>query len=205
MSVISPSSNYFGSGQLQSYLIFWRKEDNRKLIKGNYTLLDALSKGNPSILPYVARYSTEEEVSSSFEPKSNVIPVSELLSTVPRMVEGENLKNEYNYVPRSQMFSWNIARQPEHRSKNRYGNLLPYDHSRVILKKGTANESDYINANFIDGYKKTGKYIAMQGPIDATIDDFWRCVWQFKCHQIVMLTNLEESGKVHGLLVCLHF
>ncbi|XP_017489002.1 PREDICTED: receptor-type tyrosine-protein phosphatase alpha-like [Rhagoletis zephyria] len=167
--------NYFGSGQLQSYLIFWRKEDNRKLIK--------------------ARYFVEEDGSTSFEPKSNVIQVSELLTTVPKLLEGDALKAEYNYVPRSQMFSWNQAKLPEHKTKNRYGNLLPYDNTRVILKKESPGDTDYINANFIDGYKKAGRYIAMQGPIDATIEDFWRCVWQFKCHQIVILTNLEESGK----------
>ncbi len=138
----------------------------------------------------------EEDGSTSFEPKSNVIQVSELLTTVPKLLEGDALKAEYNYVPRSQMFSWNQAKLPEHKTKNRYGNLLPYDNTRVILKKESPGDTDYINANFIDGYKKAGRYIAMQGPIDATIEDFWRCVWQFKCHQIVILTNLEESGKV---------
>lgn len=132
-----------------------------------------------------------------------MLQVSELLNLVPQMLEGDAIKNEYNFVPRSQLFSWNLAKLPEHKIKNRYGNLLPYDHSRVILKKESPNDLDYMNANFIDGYKKTGRYIAMQGPIDATIEDFWRCVWQFKCNQIVMLTNLEESGKVSDSDACI--
>lgn len=132
----------------------------------------------------------------TFEPKSNVILVDGLTERITTMMEEESIKNEYNSVPKLKLHSWSYARLPEHKTKNRYGNLLPYDHSRVVLKKDSPTDSDYINANFIDGFRKTNRYIAMQGPIDATINDFWRCVWQFKCHQIVVLTNLEENGKV---------
>lgn len=127
-----------------------------------------------------------------------MIAVNDLLTVVPPLLESDALKHEYQSIPKSQLYSWNLARYPQNRTKNRYGNLLPYDHSRVILDKETDNESstDYFNANFIEGYKRPNRYIATQGPIDVTIIDFWRCIWQFKCHQIVMLTNLEESGKV---------
>src|SRR5260221_13780939 len=87
--------------------------------------------------------------------------------------------------------------KPEHKSKNRYGNLLPYDHSRVPLD---ANDDDgtsnYINANYVDGYKSPNRYIATQGPLLNTISDFWKMIWQTDSHQIVMLTNLDEGGKV---------
>lgn len=138
----------------------------------------------------------ENNIETTFEPKSNIIIVDKLINLIPGILEEENLREEYNSVPKSKLHSWNHGRLPEHKSKNRYGNLLPYDHSRVVLTKESLHDSDYINANFIDGYEKPNRYIAMQGPIDTTIIDFWRCVWQLKCHQIVMLTNLEENGKV---------
>lgn len=146
----------------------------------------------------------EEETYPSIEQKSRVIAVDDLLSVVPSLLESDALKTEYNSIPKCQLYSWNLSRYPQNRAKNRYGNLLPYDHSRVILDKESQNASDYFNANFIEGYKRNNRYIATQGPIDNTIADFWRCIWQFQCHQIVMLTNLEESGKVRmlSLLLC---
>lgn len=135
-------------------------------------------------------------IDTTFECKSRVICVKDLLTTIPSLIEGDALTNEYNSIPKTQLFSWNVARQPYNKIRNRYANLLPYDWSRVILKKESPNDSDYINANYVDGYKKTNRYIAMQGPTSATIVDFWKCLWQNRVNQVVMLTNLQESGKV---------
>lgn len=51
--------------------------------------------------------------------------------------------------------------------KNRYTDVLCYDHSRVILSQGDDDDptSDYINANFVDGYKQKNAYISTQGKI----------------------------------------
>ncbi|XP_078495878.1 receptor-type tyrosine-protein phosphatase T-like [Ciona intestinalis] len=86
------------------------------------------------------------------------------------------------------------AENPDHKKKNRYKNILPYDTTRVKLKE-TADNSDYINANYIDGYSQERKFIATQGPLDRTTGDFWRMVWEQECLVIVMLTNPVESGK----------
>ncbi|XP_048240495.1 receptor-type tyrosine-protein phosphatase F-like isoform X5 [Haliotis rufescens] len=81
------------------------------------------------------------------------------------------------------------------RSKNRYVNILAYDHSRVKLLPLDEDEcSDYINANYIPGYTSPREYIASQGPLSQTTVDFWRMIWEQKVPLIVMLTGLMEGG-----------
>uniref|UniRef100_A0A914Q2T8 Protein tyrosine phosphatase n=1 Tax=Panagrolaimus davidi TaxID=227884 RepID=A0A914Q2T8_9BILA len=81
-----------------------------------------------------------------------------------------------------------------HRDKNRYGNVVCNDETRVVLSWPPNNPNDYIHANwvYIRGEKK---YICTQGPTLETMEDFWRMVFQEKCKGIVMLTETMESGK----------
>jgi protein tyrosine phosphatase len=76
--------------------------------------------------------------------------------------------------------------------KNRYKNVLPYDKTRVVIKDGQVG--DYINANWIPGYKNPKRYIATQGPVPTSIVDFWRMIWQEKVNVIVKVTREVESG-----------
>lgn len=68
-----------------------------------------------------------------------------------------------------------VSTAPGNDKKNRYRNIVAFDHSRVVLSKTLADE-DYINANWVGGKS----YIASQGPIPETIDAFWHMVWQEK-------------------------
>ncbi|KRT79270.1 hypothetical protein AMK59_7578 [Oryctes borbonicus] len=80
--------------------------------------------------------------------------------------------------------------------KNRYPDIKAYDQTRVKLNQvdGIAG-SDYINANYVLGYKERKKFICAQGPMDTTVNEFWRLIWEQNLEMILMLTNLEEYSK----------
>ncbi|CAF2956223.1 unnamed protein product [Rotaria sp. Silwood2] len=88
------------------------------------------------------------------------------------------------------------ANNPANKFKNRLVNILPYENTRVCLSPVRGVEgSDYINASYIDGYRFKNGYIATQGPLTETMDDFWRMVWEHNVTIIVMLTKLKEMGR----------
>ncbi|KAM4636667.1 receptor-type tyrosine-protein phosphatase epsilon [Discoglossus pictus] len=108
--------------------------------------------------------------------------------------DGKLFREEYNSLqPGNLQGSLDAANKEENKDKNRYPNILPYDHSRVILVPTDGVQcSDYINASYIDGYKERNKFIAAQGPKQDSVNDFWRMIWEQKSATIVMLTNLKE-------------
>uniref|UniRef100_A0A8C5CEM5 Receptor-type tyrosine-protein phosphatase n=1 Tax=Gadus morhua TaxID=8049 RepID=A0A8C5CEM5_GADMO len=108
--------------------------------------------------------------------------------------DGKLFREEFNSLPCYYHHgSFEEASREHNREKNRYPNILPYDHSRVILSHIDGHlPSDYINASYIDGFKEKNKFIAAQGPKFETVADFWRMVWEQKVSTIVMLTNLKE-------------
>nr|KAG5687401.1 hypothetical protein BaRGS_021614 [Batillaria attramentaria] len=93
-------------------------------------------------------------------------------------------------------FTQDFALMDANKVKNRYVNILPFDHTRVKLNSDDDEEfSDFVNANYIPGYSSPREYIATQGPITCTIDDFWRMIWEQKSSIIVMLSDLAEKGR----------
>ncbi|KAI9793145.1 MAG: hypothetical protein M1833_000830 [Piccolia ochrophora] len=81
-------------------------------------------------------------------------------------------------------------------NKNRYNNIWPYDHARVKLQGASDGSCDYINASHVTADWSYKNYIATQGPIPATFDDFWRVVWEQDVRVIVMLTAEKEGGQL---------
>lgn len=108
----------------------------------------------------------------------------------------DGFRKEFEELPMGLLALCEVARRPENKAKNRYGNIVAYDHSRVVLEP-LLNEpySDYVNASFMDGYNKPKAFVASQGPNKMMIRDFWRMVWQQRVSKIVMLTNLVEACK----------
>ncbi|XP_060078174.1 receptor-type tyrosine-protein phosphatase kappa-like [Ylistrum balloti] len=106
------------------------------------------------------------------------------------------LEDEYMALPSGNLHAHNVGKKTENKGKNRYKTTFPYDHSRVVLEKVDDDEhSDYINANYIHSVISPAQYIATQGPLEKTVDDFWRMIWQQESSKIVMLTNLIEGSK----------
>ncbi|XP_060726743.1 receptor-type tyrosine-protein phosphatase S isoform X3 [Tachysurus vachellii] len=127
------------------------------------------------------------------------IPIAELAEQTELLKANDNLRlsQEYESIDPGQQFTWEHSNLEVNKPKNRYANVIAYDHTRVILApvNGIIG-SDYINANYIDGYRKQNAYIATQGPLPETFGDFWRMVWEQRAASIVMMTKLEEKSRI---------
>ncbi|XP_030015781.1 receptor-type tyrosine-protein phosphatase S isoform X11 [Sphaeramia orbicularis] len=127
------------------------------------------------------------------------IPISELAEHIELLKANDNLRlsQEYESIDPSQQFTWEHSNLEVNKPKNRYANVIAYDHTRVVLApiEGILG-SDYINANYIDGYRKQNAYIATQGPLAETFGDFWRMVWEQRAASVVMMTRLEEKSRI---------
>ncbi|XP_042273043.1 protein tyrosine phosphatase receptor type Fa isoform X7 [Thunnus maccoyii] len=127
------------------------------------------------------------------------IAISDLADHIERLKANDGLRfsQEYESVDPGQQFTWEHSNLEVNKPKNRYANVIAYDHSRVILTPvDGVPGSDYINANYIDGYRKQNAYIATQGPLPETLSDFWRMVWEQRTCTVVMMTRLEEKSRV---------
>uniref|UniRef100_A0AC34QAQ7 Protein tyrosine phosphatase n=1 Tax=Panagrolaimus sp. JU765 TaxID=591449 RepID=A0AC34QAQ7_9BILA len=80
-------------------------------------------------------------------------------------------------------------------TKCRYKDVPCWDKTRVVLKWPPDVANDFLHANWVIHPLLEYQFICSQGPLDGTIGDFWRCVWQEKVKQIIMLCRCEELGK----------
>ncbi|XP_005169845.1 tyrosine-protein phosphatase non-receptor type 21 isoform X1 [Danio rerio] len=105
---------------------------------------------------------------------------------------------EYEQVPKKRPNSeYSIAQMPENNDRNRFQDVLPYDDTRVELVPTKENNTGYINASHIrvTVRGKEWSYIASQGPLSSTCQDFWQMVWEQGVSIIAMVTAEEEGGR----------
>ncbi|XP_062482592.1 tyrosine-protein phosphatase non-receptor type 22 isoform X1 [Pezoporus occidentalis] len=110
--------------------------------------------------------------------------------------EFSKLKRQSTKYRSDKIYPTAASEQPENIKKNRYKDILPFDHSRVELSLITSDtDSHYINANFIKGVYGPRAYIATQGPLPTTVIDFWRMIWEYEVLIVVMACMEFEMGK----------
>jgi len=128
------------------------------------------------------------------------VPINYLAQHIDQLKANDNFKfsQEYESIEPGQQFTWDHSNMDVNKPKNRYANVIAYDHSRVVLRPlpDCSAGSDYINANYCDGYRKHNAYVATQGPLQETFGDFWRMCWEVRTSTIVMMTKLEERTRV---------
>ncbi|XP_053398222.1 tyrosine-protein phosphatase 10D-like [Mercenaria mercenaria] len=133
-------------------------------------------------------------------PRKRPIVLEEIEEYVNKMHRDSNLlfSAEYEDLKTlSPKHACEAADREENRMRNRYINIIPFDHTRVKLStNGEDDSSDYINANYLPGYSSPREYIGCQGPIPGTIDDFWRMTWEQNVSVVVMLTLCKEGQKI---------
>ncbi|VDL61179.1 unnamed protein product [Hymenolepis diminuta] len=130
---------------------------------------------------------------------SHPVALEDLANHVEQLKQNQGLllSAEFESIDPGGQFTWEHSSRPANRPKNRYANVVTYDHSRVILSRVDGDaDSDYINANFLTGYNRKCTYIATQGPLPNTVCDFWRMVWEQHSSTIVAMTRLEERERV---------
>ncbi|KAL5293273.1 PTPN2 family protein [Megaselia abdita] len=90
-------------------------------------------------------------------------------------------------------FSTSESERSKNRTLNRYRDVNPYDHSRIIIKRG---KTDYINANLVKMERADRKYILTQGPLSDTVGHFWMMIWEQNSKAILMLNKLVEKMQI---------
>ncbi|XP_058055636.1 mucin-5AC [Anopheles bellator] len=162
--------------------------------------LDAYSLDNVSVYNSVrrkgnaARMSKRSYGNSAFEDpnfKTNPLTVAELANIIQNKTA---IYDEFKEIPNVTARADEVPEGCE--DKNRYANVVPLPETRVNLKRLSDDEkTEYINANFVKGPKDVANYyIACQAPMENTINDFWRMVWEQNSKVIIMATDLSENG-----------
>ncbi|XP_016326882.1 receptor-type tyrosine-protein phosphatase delta-like [Sinocyclocheilus anshuiensis] len=176
-------------------LLYKRKRAESEARKGSLPSGKEMPSHHPTDPVELRRLNFQTPGMASHPP----IPVMELADHIERLKANDNLKfsQEYESVDPGQQFTWEHSNLEVNKPKNRYANVIAYDHSRVLLSAiDGIPGSDYINANYIDGYRKQNAYIATQGALPETFGDFWRMIWEQRSSNIVMMTKLEERSRV---------
>ncbi|XP_068443370.1 receptor-type tyrosine-protein phosphatase delta-like isoform X30 [Clinocottus analis] len=176
-------------------LLYKRKRAESEARKGSLPNSKEMPLHNPTDPVELRRLNFQTPGMASHPP----IPIMDLADHLERLKANDNLKfsQEYESIDPGQQFTWEHSNLEVNKPKNRYANVIAYDHSRVLLSAiDGIPGSDYINSNYIDGYRKQNAYIATQGSLPETFGEFWRMIWEQRSAIVVMMTKLEERSRV---------
>ncbi|KAL6515619.1 tyrosine protein phosphatase 1 [Orobanche hederae] len=165
-------------------------------------------------------FSTTSAAALAFNPATKKIDISAALNMQRRPLSGDQLHNcsealkffhkkltspqtihhEFRVLEEASNTnrSCSVALDNVNCSKNRYPNIVPFDDNRVILRQNKdyrPSPAGYINASFLTTSEGVSRFIATQGPLPRTSEDFWEMIIQYHCPAIVMLTRLVDHDR----------
>ncbi|KAK3733900.1 hypothetical protein RRG08_031839 [Elysia crispata] len=126
------------------------------------------------------------------------IQFTDLIMDLPNWISSGALQAEFKSLPKVFAFSKDTGKSETVAKKNRSREIVPYDHNRVILTTADLsllheNERDYINASFLRSLPGKNGFIATQGPMLGSLEDFWGMVWAQNSRVVLMLCRLVEN------------
>ncbi len=144
-------------------------------------LAEAVASGETNInRSYLTRYINS--LQSSFTTDENSIPWQLL---------DRQFKLATAYQPQEAQFV--AALKPCNQHKNRNFDYLPIESARVALSpKAGMDGSDYVNASWMPGFSRQREFIITQHPLEHTVIDFWRMLWDHNVRTVVVLSPVQQ-------------